>query len=148
MQEIDKNLDDAYVFWIERAVRALRKSKSKLFSELGVNVSVDQWVVLKRLNERQGQSQREIAESTFKDPASITRTLDVMVKRGFVERRANEADRRTFEIFLTIEGESLVNKVLEKAVAYRVTGLDGVSVKDLDHLKKTLNRISENLESS
>lgn len=145
---MDKNekLENIYFFQLERTVRQFRKFSQREMQKRGLDISGEQWVVLKRALEEPGLSQKQIADSTYKDPASITRMIDLLVNRGFLERKANEDDRRSFGIFLTEKGSEFVQKVLPIAVEMRKYGLRGVSNQDKATFVKVLNRIHDNLE--
>ena len=125
-------------------MKALKKHKAQLFKSLEIDLTSDQWVVLKRCHEVQGITQKELAESTYKDPASITRILDLLTKKTLIERRQGQ-DRRNFEIWLTPDGEALIKKVLPMAAKTRLEGLAGISESENKAFIKTLEKIWNNL---
>ena len=141
----DLNLDEVYFYLLERAVRQFRKYSQQLFDEQGITLSGEQWVVLKRISENEGINQREIAELTYKDPASVTRMLDLLEKQDLVSRQPVENNRRTYALFLTIEGKKLVKKITPIAVAARKKGLENIREKDAEKLKQVLNQIYDKL---
>jgi DNA-binding MarR family transcriptional regulator len=81
------------------------------FQKSGVNITTEQWGVLKCLWQEEGISQSEIAEKVNKDKASITRILDIMQKNNLIDRCDAELDRRSYRILLTEEGKSLESKL-------------------------------------
>ena len=141
----DLNLEEVYFYLLERAVRQFRKYSQQLLDEQGITLSGEQWVVLKRISENEGINQREIAELTYKDPASVTRMLDLLEKQDLVSRQPVENNRRTYALFLTIEGKKLVKKITPIAVAARKKGLENIREKDVEKLKQVLNQIYDNL---
>ncbi|GAB4246242.1 MAG: hypothetical protein Tsb0034_25170 [Ekhidna sp.] len=142
MSEIDKPIHEVYFFWMDRTMKAWKKAANKLFRDLGSNITSDQWIILKRLSEESGLSQRELAESISKDPASVTRILDLLEKEKLIRRV--KADRRSFTIVLTSAGEELVKSVLPEAVKYREKGIDGITKNELEVFRKVLDKIREN----
>ncbi len=142
MTEHDKKIDEVYLYWMERAMKAQRKAKNMLFRDMGIKLTPDQWIILKKLSEEEGQSQRELSESISKDPASLTRILDLLEKAGFLERHA--ADRRTFTVHLTDSGRALVDRVIPEAIKYRRKGIDGLSAEEMKTFKKVLDTIYTN----
>lgn len=139
MEEKDVKLDEVYFYWMERAMKAQRKAKNKLFRDLGIKITSDQWIILKRLSEEEGQTQRELSESISKDPASLTRILDLLEKEKLIERRS--ADRRSFIVHLTKDGKALVDQVIPEAIKYRRKGIEGLSEEEMQVFKKVLNTI-------
>ncbi len=139
MNDEEQPLEDIYFFWMDKAMKAQRKATNKLFKELGISLTADQWIILKRLSEEENLSQRELSEAVSKDPASITRSLDILEKDGLIFRQS--ADRRKFLIQLTKEGKALVKKVIPEAIKYRRKGIEGVSEQELRTFKKVLDTI-------
>jgi DNA-binding MarR family transcriptional regulator len=103
-------------------------------------------VLLKRLFESPGILQKDLANTTYKDPASVTRTLDLMENKGLVKRKMSPEDRRGFEIYLTSSGEGMVKGILPLAVKMRKDGLKGISDDELKVFKKVLNKLYDNFD--
>ena len=141
----DLKLEEVYFYLLERTVRQFRKFSKVKLGEKGYDLSGEQWVVLKRVSEQEGVNQKEIANLTYKDPASVTRILDILQKKGWVNRQPIPGDRRAYGLHLTKEGKNLVKKVTPIAKRMRAIGLEGVSPKELEMLKKTLNTIYKNM---
>jgi len=68
----------------QRFKRALRKAQS--------DVTIDQWVVLRQLAERDGSSQLELARAVYKDPPTLTRIIDLLEERGYIRRGPDQQD--------------------------------------------------------
>lgn len=137
-------LDDVYLYLLERTVRQFRKYSQQEFAKRGIDMTGEQWVVLKRIGEQEGLKQREIADMTYKDPASVTRILDILEKKKLIYRAPVENDRRTYALFLTKQGRTLIEKLTPIAVEIRSKGVEGMSEKELQQLKKLLNKVYEN----
>jgi DNA-binding MarR family transcriptional regulator len=138
------NLDEVFIYLIERTERQIKRYANEALKKEGIEISPEQWVILKRVDEQKVINQRELAELTFKDPASITRTLDILEKNGLVRRMEVEDDRRAYNLVLTAEGEALVHKIIPIAEAVRAQGLYNVSADELRAFKATLNKIYKN----
>ena len=140
----DKKLDEVVYFLAERMMRRAREYSKEQFKKAKVDLTIDQWVILKRVSEEIGISQVDIASSTYKDPAAITRILDILVKKGFVTRMPKLDDRRAFEIHLTKKGADLVNRVIPMAQETRQKGLEGLNDQELKVLNRALKKIHDN----
>lgn len=143
----DLVLEDVYVYLLERTIREIKRDFNRRLKATYPKFSItsDQWVILKRISERETLNQREVAAVTGKDPASITRTLDLLVKKGWVERQTVEGDRRAYQIVLTEEGLTLVEQLTPLAQETRQAGLHGVTDEEFEHFKTTLNKIFTNV---
>jgi len=142
----NEQLDNVYFFLLERTVRRFRKFSQRELSKRGFDISGEQWVVLKKAHEEPGISQRDIAKSTFKDPASVTRMIDLLEHRGLVKREDHGEDRRSYSIHLTKEGLKFVEEMLPLAEEMRKFGLRDVTEFEKQTFIKVLNKIYENLE--
>lgn len=140
----DKKLEEVVYFLAERMMRRAKEYSKQQFKKEKIDLTIDQWIILKRVSEEIGISQVEIAISTFKDPAAVTRILDILVKKELVKRISKPDDRRAFEIHLTKMGAKLVNKVIPLAQKTRQKGLEGLSDRELKVLKKALKKIHDN----
>ena len=118
---------------------------SKLFKSMETVITPEQWVLLFRLNETDGQSQREIADKFFNDPPSITRMVDALVNQRFVVRVPGTKDRRKFLIFLTHDGRNFIEKTLPWIVEKRRQLFLGFSVGEIQQFLGFLQQIESNI---
>jgi DNA-binding MarR family transcriptional regulator len=140
------NLDEVIYFLSERMMRRAREYSKIIFVEHGFDVSIDQWVILKRISEEQGISQVDLANATYKDPASVTRILDILEKKGWTERRADENSRRAYKIYLTTEGSVLVDKMLPVVQSIRLKGTENLTAEEIESTKSVLKKMYTNLD--
>ena len=127
-------------------MRQMRMVSQQAFLQAGVDITVEQWVVLYIIHDGQGLSQVEITELAFKDAPTVTRIIDNLVKKGWVYRQMSSEDRRKFEIYPTNEGKMIVRKLLPTVMAIREQGIANVSESDLRVFKRVLGRLIENFE--
>ncbi len=139
-------IEQAYPYLMERAMRRMRQASHHAFAEAGLDITAEQWVVLYIIYEGNGLSQVEITELAFKDAPTVTRIIDNLVKKGLVYRQMGTEDRRKFELYMTKEGREVVEKLLPIVMALRQQGINDVSASDLRILKKVLNRIYTNFD--
>ncbi len=144
--DANTKLNELYIFLVERAFRNVRRYSNSEFAKFGHDISVEQWIVLKQVSEAPGTTQRQVAVSTNKDPASVTRVLDQLQKRHFIER-VSGSDRRSFRVMLTKEGEALVADILPKAIKIREKGLEGFTPEEEKAFVAFLLRVCDNFSS-
>ena len=145
----DALLDVEYMtgFMIERSSKRMKQVCQQILKENGFNITVDQWVVLQELNNNDGQGQIALANSTFKDAPTITRIIDLLSQKGYLERVNNPEDRRRFKICLTQEGRQLIQEVSPHIFAFRKKAYEGLNQDQMDNLKVALNHIFDNLNA-
>jgi MarR family transcriptional regulator, transcriptional regulator for hemolysin len=92
--------DDDYIgYMLSDVARLIRTVFDRRVRKLGLTRS--QWLVLTRLYRRPGASQTELADMLEIDRASAGRMIDRMEKAGWLQRRADGADRRINRLHLT-----------------------------------------------
>ncbi len=141
---MDFTLDDSIGFIIECTEQCLKRELRKSFHSHGFDVTPYQWVVLYRLWGRDGLTQAEIAERTFKDKPTITRMVDVLEKKQLVVRRNDENDRRVYKIYLTEEGKVLEQQLVPIVDKHIEKALTGITPDEVDMAKELLHKICSN----
>jgi DNA-binding MarR family transcriptional regulator len=136
---------NSYSFLLDRTARRVKQYAQQRFNELGFNITVDQWLVLKHLSENQETKQNELAELLFKDNPTLTRIIDLLCDKGLAERKMNPSDRRSFMVKLTKEGAKKVDQLKPKVKDIRLKAWDGLSERDFTQFKKVMNTIYQNL---
>ncbi|WP_235296405.1 MarR family winged helix-turn-helix transcriptional regulator [Portibacter marinus] len=132
-------------FYLERTTRLVKLNFHQVFKNEGLSLTPEQWVVLDLLNSCNGLSQSELAEQSFKDAPSISRIIDVLAKKKYVERRSAENDRRKFIIYLTKEGRAKVEELLPMVNDLRSKSWDGLSTEDYREFIRIINQVFENM---
>lgn len=140
-----EELYSTYSFLLDRTARRVKQYAQKRFKELGFEITVDQWLVIKNLYEREGLNQSELAELTFKDHPTLTRIIDLLCKKGLTERQMHPQDRRSFIIILTPAGKSKVEELRPSVKEIRTQAWNNLSEQDFIHFKHVLNTIYDNL---
>lgn len=137
--------EDVILFQIDLTSKVSKQYSQKEFDRLGLGITVDQWVILKIVSENIGLSQKELATKSVRDPASITRTIDLLEKKGLLVRESIPKNRRAYNISLTKGGEKFVEKNIEMVLAHRKLSIEGISTDELLKLSELLERIRENM---
>ena len=136
---------NSYSFLLDRTARKVKQYAQQQFKEMGFNITVDQWLVLKHLYENEEMKQNALAELIGKDNPTLTRIIDLLCKKGLTERTLHPADRRSFIVSLTKEGMKKVEQLKPKIKGVRLKAWEGLSERDFNQFKKILNTIYQNL---
>ncbi|TGD58580.1 MarR family winged helix-turn-helix transcriptional regulator [Flavobacterium humi] len=143
-----EKLKDITFYTIDKAIRTYRVYAQKRLKEFGFKITIDQWLVIKSIMENPNITQQEIGEMVFKDNASVTRIIALLVQSGYLERSVNMEDRRKTNLKVTLTGKQIIKKVHGLVLENRKTALEGVTLNELDILNKTLNQIIRNCKSA
>lgn len=133
-------------YLLERTSRKVKLSFSQAFTQLGLDITPEQWVILENLYFQNGLSQTELAAKIFKNTPTISRILDLLGKKGLTERKRFEKDRRQHRVFLTGEGKKVVEKAQPVVHQLRSQGWQNLSEEDYAHLERILNQVFNNFE--
>lgn len=139
-------LDESLGYLINRTAVQLKRELNHAFKANGYKITPEQWALLNRLWEREGLSQVELADLTFKDKPNVTRMLEVMEREQLVFRQPDEYDRRTYKVFLTDKGRQLEKKLIPLATEILERGLNDLTTDDIKQASKVLNTIYLNLK--
>jgi len=141
-----ETLESINFYLLDKAIRTYRMYSQKKLRENGYKITVDQWLIIKVLLENPGISQQEIAERAFKDNASVTRIIDLLVKSKYLNRKVNSKDRRKSILSVTDSGEAIIHKVQELVLQNRKTAQAGIQLEELENLNTTLKKIIANCQ--
>ena len=125
---------------------AINRKLYRNFRLNGLEMTPEQWTVMIYLWEKDGVTQQELCNATFKDKPSMTRLIDNMERQHLVVRISDKKDRRNNLIHLTKTGKDVepqarivVSKTLKEA-------LQGIEVKDLQISQDVLKKIFLNMK--
>ena len=133
------------MYWVTRVHQAVRAASFTVFRNAGVELTPEQWMVLVRLWEREGRTPSELSDATFRDRPTMTRILDGMETRGWLERRTDPVDARSRRVYLTTAGQDLKKKLVPPVRRLVQPMLTGISDEDLDVTRRVLRAVLTNL---
>lgn len=139
-----QKLEEVIFYSLEKSIKVYRKFAQKQLAANGFDVTIDQWLVLKSLHENQDLSQSDIAELVFKDTASVTRIIELLVQKSYLQRHINSVDRRKFHLTITKNGIGLIDQIATVIKDNRKKALKGFRPTEIENLKQQLEKIIAN----
>jgi DNA-binding MarR family transcriptional regulator len=115
---------------------------SKTFVKNGIILPHSQFIILIKLYDEDGQTQQELAGKLMLDKAAIKRTVDNLIKHGFVSRSPG---KRNNKILLTLKGRRMEKKIKSIALAATAEALGNIKPKDFETCKTVLKKLIENV---
>ena len=130
------NFDIRLIFAIlnGKVSAAINRKLSRNFRQNGLEITPEQWTVLIFLWEKDGVTQQELCNATFKDKPSMTRLIDNM-------RISDKKDRRTNLIHLTKDGKELEERARVIANQTLKEALKGITIEELSVSQEVLRKI-------
>lgn len=101
--------------------------------------------VLIHLERNEGIRQVALAERLEIQPMTLVRMIDQLANEGLVERRADPADRRAHQLYLTPAARPQLEIIAQVGAAVRDKALSGMSEAERAQTVSLLERICRNL---
>jgi DNA-binding MarR family transcriptional regulator len=133
------HLRDSVGYLIKRTQRLMHDRIEGVFASAGV--TFQQWVVLMHLRDELATTIVELCRETRHDSGAMTRLIDQLEERGFIERQRQVADRRVVDLALTPAGRKMVESLIPLAVGTLNSTLEGFSKTEVQQLQGLLRRI-------
>jgi DNA-binding MarR family transcriptional regulator len=133
-------------YTIERAIKEYRKFGQNQINEKIKDITIDQALVLFFITDQPELSQSEIGDIIFKDNASISRMIELMIKNDYLIRKMNSKDRRKFKLAPSVKGKRVFADLKKIIAKNRETALRDISEIEILQLFQTLNKIINNCQ--
>lgn len=139
-----EKLEDILFYHIDKAIKSYRTFAQKSIKDAGFEITIDQWLVLKNLYDNPKIMQIELAERVFKDNASITRIIEILVKKMYLAKEIHSVDKRRSSYKITKFGEDLLKKIQPLILDNRRKALNKLTQNEIEITTKVMNIISNN----
>jgi MarR family transcriptional regulator for hemolysin len=104
------------------------------------------WLILLAIKTRTVANQQEIADAVGIRGATLTYHLKAMEAGGLLTRRRDAANLRAQVVELTAAGERAFQAMRAAAAKFDQQLRKGLDDRDMEHLRTTLGRLSDNVE--
>lgn len=106
-----------------------------------IGLSINQWPTLLVLWNEDGLTQSELTARSNTAHYTTTRLLDVLEKKGLVERCSHPTSRRAHLVYLTEKGRALTKEAVAKAALVNDKFFSGFTYKDQEQLELLVLRM-------
>ena len=121
-----------------RASQTLVAIVARSFAEIEAPITLPQWRVLVILHGHGPLKASAVAQWMGVHPSNTTRSCDVLVRAGLIDRRENPEDRRQLLLTLTDQGEGLVESLLDFRRQAIAAVLDKLPASHREHLAESM----------
>jgi DNA-binding MarR family transcriptional regulator len=131
-------------YMLDRSLRVFRNQMIFEFRERGIDLTIEQFVILHFLNSNCDLIQRDLANYLQKDKSIIVRQINCLLMHQYVAGSTNSEDKRKKNLVLTKKGFEILDKMRE--ISGEVSGklLTDVSEYDLGIFHNVLKKIQQN----
>ena len=128
---------DAYI----KLLRAAESVLTRAHRRTACDLTVSQFGVLESLYHLGSMHQRRIGSKLLKSGGNVTMVIDNLEKRGLVERRRDQKDRRFVSVHLTPAGERLIREVFPRHVRSIVEELGPLTAQEQEELARLCRKL-------
>jgi DNA-binding MarR family transcriptional regulator len=139
---------ESIIPWIGKTAKFMDYFITDYMKKKGVDISISQFILLKKLHEKDGQKQNTLAYITNRSKTALSRLIQTMEKKELVYRVPCEIDMRVNYIFLTTKGR----KTWERSYPFFLEIVkelqQGISSEDLITVQKAMEQIQMNINKT
>ena len=132
---------------IQSAQNAMTKRFVQNVLNTGLDISMDQLIILGPIWQLESPSQKDLGEICLRDKPTITRIIDSLENKSLVVRVSDQIDHRIKRVVLTKSGKQLFYDVLPIMEKTMEEVRCDIPDKEIETFKNVLSRIIKNLNS-
>jgi MarR family transcriptional regulator, organic hydroperoxide resistance regulator len=144
MQQDGPGAPPSHVDLLREATVGLTARVAEILDE--ADLTLDQWRVLRTLDERGPLSMSDLAGLTRVTGPTLTRIVDRLVERSLLYRNVDAADRRRVVVHAGDRGRALARTLAPRIADAERTGLAALSEPETRTLRRLLERLATNPE--
>ncbi len=131
--------------WLGMTTKIVDYHLSESFKKHKLDLSKEQMIVLKKLHNKDGQIQNDLAYLTLRDKSSLARLLSKMEKKKYIHRLQDQEDKRINKVYLTEAGKEIFERTKPVLKVIINTMEQNISEEERIQFINTLKKIQENL---
>lgn len=115
------------------------------FKGAGIDMTAEQWGVILVLKNSEPMTQSQISELLYLEKSSVSRSIDGLEKRGWIERQRSPYDSRSKIVILTEKSLGVVEQCEEIATSVLLDAQQGIDEANLKTSKQNLSEVITSL---
>ena len=136
-------------FHLDLVLRKIQKAYLRKFDELGVDTTIEQWVILYQIYQLgENASQRDIVNENFRNRATTSRVIGGLERKGWIFKTRFDGDQKRFKLELTPKGREILDLTLPSALQLRKLALKNIDDSEFETFLKVLDKIGKNYEEN
>ena len=130
---------------VAKASQIIHRKLGKALNSL--DIKVPHLDILANLYRFEGISQQDLAHKLLVGRSNISMLLPQIEKRGLIERRPDEKDRRVLRLYLTEKGREFTRKALAIELELIEHSMSSTSVEECNHVGEVMQRMIAKMET-
>ena len=133
--------------WLGKTAKIVDYFIHEAMQHKQLELTKEQMIVLKKLHDRDGLPQSELAFLTLRNKSSLTRLLVKMEMKDYIKRKQDQNDKRINHVFLTKPGKEVFKKTRPIIKDIIATMEKGISASEKKQMIELLKKIQFNFTS-
>lgn len=136
---------DSVVFYsIEKAIKTYRDFAQNELKRANCNITIDEWLTLNHLLQHPECTQKDLCEAIFKDKIAISKTLNTLSKKGWIDKNNQPSKKQHYTFSITPSGIETIHKTTPIIENNRKQALKGIGIPKEKHVKMVMDQIIMN----
>lgn len=137
------DFDQSVGHWLSMATQSIRRVLGQRLAEQ--DLTLRQWEVLAWLACHPELSQSQLSECMGIEPPTLAGVVNRMERDGWIDKTNCKDDRRRCRLQPTPRAEAIWNRSVTLSHQVRVQAVAGISLEDLQTLRRVCDTIRDNL---
>ncbi len=135
----DFKLQNSFAFWIHRLNNLLQEQFNRQLKDY--DITWPQWMLLNVLDGSEANTPAVIADHLGVDRSGITRLLDRLESKDYIEREHDKLDRRSVKLHITNKGKKFMAEINAIAYQHQEQFLTDLHLSERRGFKKELQKM-------
>jgi DNA-binding MarR family transcriptional regulator len=140
-------LQDYLPYRLSVAANAVSRLVARTY-ERRFGLKIPQWRLIAVLADEGPLTQQLLCGRTVMDKVTVMRAAQGLVRRRFVQRLPNRADRRSHRLALTRSGRRVYRDIVPLALEHEARLLRGLTPREIAQLDRLLRRLERTAQGS
>lgn len=146
-EDITIDFENSIVPWLGRTIKVIDYAFQEMLKHNNLDLTKEQMIVLKKLHDKDGLNQNELAFLTLRNKSSLTRLLSKMERKKYILRKQSKQDKRVNNIYLTALGKDVFSKT-KPVLKEMITDIEvNISKEEKERVINILKEIQSNFNS-
>lgn len=116
------------------------------FAQVQIDLTREQFILLLKLHEKDGQTQNDLAFITERNKASLTRLINTLENKNLVARIPSKEDKRVNRIYLTKKGRKIFKTTTPTITEMINEVQNGLTKKEIETTIKVMHKVLNNIK--
>jgi len=148
LQEITIDFESSIAPWLGKTSKIIDYYILESMKNEGLDLTKEQMIVLKKLDDTDGLPQNELAFLTLRNKSSLTRLLVKMENKGYILRKQSSHDKRINHVHLTELGSSTYQSTRPIIKKLMDTMEKNITSTEKQQIIKILQKVQFNLTAT